>query len=331
MRVITPGDVSVVVPVGGDAPAWRRAAESLTRLDPPPGELIAVIDGPGEAAAGIASKAGAVVKQLAERGGPARARNLGAREAHGQILLFLDADVEVPPELVADVAAAFNARPSLAAVIGSYDDEPGDPGFLSQYRNLLHHYVHQTACEEASTFWAGCGAVRRQAFDDVGGFDERWTTPSIEDIELGARLRRAGHAIRLERHLRVRHLKAWRPRDLLATDLWRRAVPWTELMLRQGRLVNDLNVRTRDRASVALALVGSAALAGAWHWPWLAWAGLGSLLLVVVLNAGLFRFFLRRRGVGFAVKTVPAYWTYLLTCAAGFAIGYLRTLGGRRA
>jgi GT2 family glycosyltransferase len=323
--------VSVIVPVGGDALAWRRAAASLARLDPPPGELIAVIDGPGEIAAGIAEEAGAAVQQLAKRGGPARARNLGARKAHGQVLLFLDADVEVPPALVAGVAAVFNARPSLAAVIGSYDDEPGDAAFLSQYRNLLHHYVHQTAREEASTFWAGCGAVRRQAFDDVGGFDEGWTAPSVEDIEFGARLRRAGHAIRLEKHLQVRHLKAWRAADLFATDLWRRAVPWTELMLRQGRLVNDLNVKVRDRASVALAVLTPLALAGAWRWPWLAWAGLGSALLVVALNAGLFAFFVRRRGIGFALGTVPTYWAYLVTCGAGFAIGWLRTLGGRRA
>ena len=43
---------------------------------------------------------------------------------------------------------------------GSYDDTPTDRGFVSRYKNLLHHYVHQTARREASTFWTGLGAVR---------------------------------------------------------------------------------------------------------------------------------------------------------------------------
>ena len=54
--------------------------------------------------------------------------------------------------------------PALTAVMGSYDDTPSEPGLVSQYRNLLHHFVHQVGREKASTFWAGCGAVRRGAF-----------------------------------------------------------------------------------------------------------------------------------------------------------------------
>jgi hypothetical protein len=60
---------------------------------------------------------------------------------------------------------AFQNDHDLAAVIGSYDDEPFEPNFLSQYKNLLHHYVHQTANRDASTFWGACGAIRRESFD----------------------------------------------------------------------------------------------------------------------------------------------------------------------
>ncbi len=50
-------------------------------------------------------------------------------------------------------------EPDLAAVFGSYDDEPAAPNFLSQYKNLFHHFVHQQGSAEASTFWSGCGAI----------------------------------------------------------------------------------------------------------------------------------------------------------------------------
>src|SRR5947207_1321887 len=83
----------------------------------------------------------------------------------------------------------------LTALIGSYDESPLSAGFVSQYRNLLHCYTHQNGRREASTFWAGCGAMRRDRFVHHAGFDERYRYPSIEDIELGVRLRQAGERI----------------------------------------------------------------------------------------------------------------------------------------
>ena len=67
---------------------------------------------------------------------------------------------------------------------------------MTGFRNLLHHTVHQRSAGDVRSFWAGLGAVRRTAFDDVGGFDaDRYPWPSIEDIELGARLAGKGRII----------------------------------------------------------------------------------------------------------------------------------------
>ena len=327
---IEPADVSVIVPVGGAAPHWERSARSLAGLEPAPGEIVAVIDGPDPGHAATAAEAGARVVELEARGGPAKARNRGAREARGEVLLFVDSDVELPPGLVARVAELFSADPELAAVMGSYDDAPGDPHFFSRYRNLLHHFVHQTGREEASTFWAGCGAVRRRVFLALEGFDERYAEPSIEDIELGARLVRSGGRIRLVKTLQVKHLKRWRPGDMLATDLWRRAVPWTRLMLREGRMVNDLNVGTRNRLSVAVAFLPLIVLALAVSPALPAWSLLPAVAAVaailVALNGAFFRFLWRRLGAWFALGAVPAHWLYLWTCGLGFGLGLLAHL-----
>ena len=72
---------------------------------------------------------------------------------------------------LASVAEDFTENPDIAAVFGSYDDEPAEKNFLSQYKNLVHHYVHQQSSSEAVTFWAGCGAIRKEIFFSVGGFD----------------------------------------------------------------------------------------------------------------------------------------------------------------
>ena len=109
------------------------------------------------------------VLRLADNAGPAAARNHGARHARGEILFFVDADVVVAPGAVEHVMRVLSRDPDVAAVFGSYDASPPQPSIVSQYRNLLHHFVHQEGNPEASTFWAGCGAVRRAVFEAVGG------------------------------------------------------------------------------------------------------------------------------------------------------------------
>ena len=76
----------------------------------------------------------------------------------------------------------------------------------------------------------------------LGGFDEGYRQPSIEDIELGYRLKQAGHRIRLCKALQVKHLKRWSVVSLLKSDFFDRALPWTELILRDRRVINDLNL-----------------------------------------------------------------------------------------
>ena len=102
--------------------------------------------------------------------GPARARNAGAGAATGDILFFVDADVTLHQDCVGTVLNFFQENPSVSAVMGSYDDTPFETNFLSQYKNLFHHYIHQTAHVHAGTFWGACGAVRRDVFFAYGWF-----------------------------------------------------------------------------------------------------------------------------------------------------------------
>jgi len=320
----SPTTISLIVPIGQDVPGFERCLASLARLEPPPSEIIAVVDGDDPAVADSADAIGATVLKRPLSGGPAIARNLGARSARGDILFFVDSDVELPEDTIGRVSEIFEGNPDLAGLFGSYDAEPAERDFISQYRNLLHHYVHQHARTEASTFWAGCGAVLRSVFEEVGGFDEAYPVPCIEDIELGSRIRRAGHRIRLVKDLQVKHLKRWRPGNMLATDLFHRAVPWTRLMLHEGRLLNDLNVKTNDRMSVLLAWSMLPVIVAGLVWPpaFAAAVVIGALLLI--FNRELYRFYLEHRGIGFALRSVVLHWIYLMTCGLGFALGAVR-------
>jgi len=259
---------SVVIPVYNGRDTLEVCLKSLFEQDAePPHECIVVDDGSTDGCGELARQFGCLVIRQECRKGPAAARNLGARAASGDILVFLDADVRVHSDTVRKIRAAFLADPQLDALIGSYDDDPSQTGFLSQYRNLMHYYVHQTSRREACTFWSGCGALWRDVFLDHGGYDQTFERPSIEDIELGYRLKMSGLNFHLERDIQVQHLKKWTLFGILKTDVRDRGIPWTELILRAGQMPNDLNLRLSQRVSVilafALVLISAAA---AWLW-----------------------------------------------------------------
>jgi len=273
-------------------------------------ECIVVDDGSLDGSAGIARRAGVTVIELAECGGPARARNIGARAASHEILLFIDADVCVHEDTVKRAVRVLTEDSSLDAVIGSYDFEPAAPNFLSQYKNLFHSFVHQHGCSQASTFWTGCGAIRRKSFLDAGGFSEQWSRPSVEDIAFGAAIRRLGGRIRLDPQLQVTHLKRWTFCGLLRTDIFDRAIPWTTLMLSDRAMPNDLNLRVDQRLCVLLVCVAPLV---ALRFPVLAFL---AVALAIVLNHTLYGFFAARRGWWFAIRAVPMHLFYFLYSGA---------------
>ncbi len=316
--------LSVIIPVHNGGSRFRKCLQNLAAANPAPGEVIVVSDGDSDGSWRVAEQFGAQVMRIPTPEGPARARNLGARTAKGDILFFFDADVAIPPDAVGRIAATFQDDPELAALFGSYDDEPFESNFLSQYKNMFHHYVHQTAKADASTFWSGCGAIRREIFLAMGGFEENYRRPAIEDIELGYRLRKTGHRIRLLKELQVKHLKRWEILSLLKADFRYRALPWTDLILKEGRFIDDLNIDLASRLSVICTFLLLASLLGTLLNPWLFIPAIVCMMGLLLINRDLYRFFHKKRGLCFAVKTIPWHWAYFFYSGLAFGLGFTK-------
>jgi GT2 family glycosyltransferase len=257
--------ISVIIPVRNNADQLRLCLERLRVSTFEDCEIIVVDDGSEDRTPEVGNELGVRVVRLERRCGPSAARNRGAEIARGQYLFFLDADVCVYPDTLAQIVDTFARDRSIDGIFGSYDTQPGALNILSQYKNLFHHFVHQQSREEASTFWSGCGAIRRELFLDMGGFDTSYGHPCIEDIELGVRLRKAGRRIILNKEIQVTHLKRWTFWNMIKTDVKDRGIPWTQLILRESALPNDLNLRVSQRFSTVLAY-GILALLGVGTW-----------------------------------------------------------------
>jgi GT2 family glycosyltransferase len=322
--------VGIVMPVGRDTPAFHRALAALQQAWPAPDQVVVVCDGRVDGAARAAREAGCLVIELAERRGPAAARNAGTRALVTEIVLFVDADVAIHPGLIGAVRTAL-ADPAISAIVGCYDATAPAPNFFSQYKNLLQRFVHLDAREAGSTFWGACGAVRRLALLAVGGFDERFTSPSVEDIDLGYRLKAAGFAIRFDAALEVTHLKRWTLGSLVRSDVLRRALPWTWLLIRERRIEPDLNLRYASRAAGLLAWVLAVSVAMSWtNARALAPAALAAMALVLI-DHRLYRFFRDARGAGFAARAVAWHWIYYLYGTLTFAAGlFMYPIIGKR-
>lgn len=305
--------ISIVVPVYNNPEDLRECLSALLAEMSSGAEIIVVDDASSDDTHSVADEVGVHTLRLAKNSGPAAARNFGARHARGDILFFVDADVVVAPHAIARVTKFFADHPDVAAVFGSYDAFPRATGIVSRYRNLLHHYVHQNGSTEATTFWAGCGAIRRRIFDSVGGFDERrYPKPSIEDIELGYRLRRAGYRIFLDKGLQGKHLKRWTLRSVVLTDVRNRAVPWARLILERKNAPKDLNLKLTQRFSGLLVMLACAlGVVGMFHAEVLAFA-IGVILIVTVLNRHLYAFFFRQHGFVFSTAGVMLHLLYFL-------------------
>lgn len=337
--------LSVVVPVFNGGSDFKRCLRRLRESSWTDFELIVVDDGSTDDSGHWAAESGAVVLRHDRPLGPAAARNLGAERASGDLIFFLDADVAVHPETIERGMARFLGDPELTALFGSYDDQPTAPGVVSRFRNLLHHHVHQRGefqdeARPAHTFWTGCGMIRRRDFLDFGGFDPRlYPRPAIEDIELGYRLTRAGRRILLARDVQATHMKRWSVFEVIRTDIFRRGVPWMLLMKRSGTAETDLNVRSGQKISVGA--TGLMLLAVGLT-PVSIWAAAPAALcagVVVALNLDLYRFLASRRGLGFAIASLPAHLLYFVCCGVSVVIALAlwhvldrprRTLAGGR-
>jgi GT2 family glycosyltransferase len=305
--------ISVIVPCHNSTKTIGLCIESVLAQTYPHIELIVVDDASADRTPAIAESYGCTVVRLADNVGAGIARNRGVAASAGEILFFLDSDVALAPDAVANAVQIFADDPACGAAWGVYGDRPlVDDGIVEQVQVLFGHY-RQIQPSPVVTGHFAVGAVRRRVIDEIGGFDERlfgqWTN---EDHEFG---------LRIARHFPVTRalgVVGFHDDDDRMGSVLRkrfgRAASLVPLIFQQRDLKPEREALHQPAEIAAIFLV-TVGVPLALLSPWLAVAPAAAAVWLVAHHRALLGFVRRSAGWRVAVATL------LLSFAYGFAVG----------
>ena len=231
--------VSIIIPVKNRIKPLENCLDSIKEQTEKPFEVIVSDDCSSIDLAPVCNKYGATHLRLTSPGGAAGARNTGAENANGEILFFIDSDVEITPEAVAEVQAYFEKN-DHAAVVGSIIPETAGKNLSSQYFVLRKHFDYLLQRPPLAVIYGSIHAIRREVLESSGGFDTSF--PEVEDAELGKRLASRGHFIGLSKTITGFHRHPMNLRTLLRND-FRRTGLHIKLLAKQKNVKSAIKQR----------------------------------------------------------------------------------------
>jgi glycosyltransferase involved in cell wall biosynthesis len=281
-------------------------------------EVVVVDDLSPDRTASLAEDLGARVVRHAENRGAAAARNSGAAAARGPVLLFVDSDVVPSPGLVAGALAAFDVDGTVAAT-GRYEPEPANETAFAHYKALWTFWSWEqtgAATGESGHLQGALAAIRKDVFDAIGGFDEAYQGGNVEDYELSARLREAGHRIAFDDRLRGKH--HFPGFTTVARNYWDRTRMWLRLSPELKGFSSGQASKRSGAAAVLAATSAAGHLALPVLWP-LAPVVLAADVGWLIASSPFLRWVRHQRGLRFALYAAAVHYSLNVVIGAAAA------------
>ena len=315
--------ISVIVPAYNAAGTLGICLHALNQQTVPRDQyqVIVVDDGSTDETASVAESFDVqVIRQRNQ--GPAAARNRGVEAAHGELVLFTDADCEPAPDWVEQMTAAF-ADPDVVGAKGTYRTRQREPmaRFVQiEYEDKYDRLARQSNIDFVDTYSA---AYRRPVFLENGGFDPVFSTASVEDQELSFRLSQKGYRLVFAPLAVVYHRH-----DRTIGEYVRRKFGigyWKSLLMRwhPEKVMRDSHTpQTLKVQIVLLGVLGLSLIA----WPLWRWAGWIALAMAAgfVLTALPFLLKVMRRDPNLSPTVLPTLALRAAALGAGLIAGYMR-------
>jgi len=325
---------SIIVIAHNEAQTISTCLSAVMQLDYPNYEVIVVDDCSTDATAARVQPYNVTLLRTELASGPAAARNRGAEVAQGEYLLFLDGDVEVRPDLLRCMTAAFAAEPKGTVVQATYRPFSASTNFSSRYMDYLIAYktrgIHNGLVTIIKSF---CFALPKSMFVAVGGFDAKITRATVEDNDLGLKLVLQGYAIMLRTDIQVTHLKQFSLKKLLRRSFYtnsdrmkfifrhREPKPTNTKSAMRNVLLADPQTIQVFKGSLAVAGLTTLLIAAALVMPFLRLLPVCGFALFTALNSGYLLRLGRTTGTLFTGLWLVMFFLDLAVSAVGAAHG----------
>ncbi|WP_343449957.1 glycosyltransferase family 2 protein [Micromonospora oryzae] len=315
--------VSVVIPNYNYEKTLGACLDAVFAQTHRPYEVIVVDDGSTDRSRDIAARYPCRVVDGGGNRGVSAARNIGARAATGDILFFVDSDVALRADAIANALAVLAADPTCGCVHGTYDTQPlYDDGPIEHYKVLHAHWWRRRSVGQVNTAIFALAAVRRSAFLAAGPFHEELR--DAEDVEYSERLARVT-GIRLTDTVVGRHDDCARFGDMLR-EQYRRSLPLAAFAGAHRMRAGSVAVNPALGVLAAPLVLATLPL-GLLH-PALLAVPLACFGLFLLADPGLLPFVRRERGTAFLAWFVGVHLVAQLAIVVGAAAGLVARLRG---
>ncbi|WJK39132.1 glycosyltransferase family A protein [Solwaraspora sp. WMMA2056] len=318
--------VSVIVPSYNYAASLHVCLRAIAAQTYPQIEVLVVDDHSTDDSVAVARALGVRVIALPDNGGCGRARNVGVANTSGEILFFVDADVAMAPDAVAEAVALLEAEPQVGAVCGIEDPEPLlHDTLVARYRGLQYHHWSASGEGNVTFLFPAMCAIRRRVYAEIGPFNP--ALKQTEEVDYGYRLSRR-HQLRLTSRVRGRHDHDHELLPLLR-KLFHRARLRIPLYARARRFATGFETAARAWGSlIATAALPALALPVLFG-PWWLLVPAALVAASVAADRELYALAYRRRGPVFLMFFVAVHFLVNVTITAGVAAGALQWLVSR--
>lgn len=215
---------SIIVPVYNAQSTLQACLEAIVKTKDfsKECELIVADDGSTDASREIAEKRGAKIISTPSNRGAGFIRNLGAQEASGEYLFFVDSDVILSTRNILDYIKDDFERYKIVGINGLYEPRLHFTNFISVYKLLYMCFGQRVLGQFSPAASSSMMVVKRQIFLDSGGFDESYQGVMSEDIELSIRLSlKQGQEWLFDARIKGQHRKRFNLLGVLKTNCLR--------------------------------------------------------------------------------------------------------------
>lgn len=258
--------------------------------------------------------------KLEKNRGPAFSRNVGVRSAKGKIIIFLDSDVIFPPDLFNNMLAYMENQPDIAGVGTISSPFPLNPGFYSRYFALqenqkITQLFGKERCVYSNFVCTRCGCLKNSVFEEIGGFNENYKTPSIEDYDFSMRMKDKyrilyDKALVIDHHFPDTFFKIFKRYYKNSNEIF------------QILGFNKIEVKglfEKDICAWSLIIVSGMLFISGIFWHIFFYASFIAFLVATAIKKELLKTFYKSEGLYFMIRG----WTFYCLCSMPIIVGFI--------